>query len=134
MEKKNLITIIAISTICSTILSVIIIALLKGNTNEVSLNDFQVSNLSYSTETIYGTNITGTATVTCPNKNGTYLVIYSKKLISGGTYENIGKEECDFCIVHNGTGTINTYDYASSNEKMTEPVYEINLIGYRSFY
>lgn len=133
MEKKNLILTILISVICSTLFSLIIFSLIRSS-EDMSINDFNVSNFSYTSEKVYGTNYYGNAKITCPKKTGTYVVVYSKKLVSGGSYENIGKEEYEMCIVHNGEGSITTFDYANEGENIIEPVYEIKLLGYRSFY
>ena len=135
-SKKQAIITILISVVCSVVISVVIILLMSGNAGALSIDDFSVSelkiteeNATYSDSTYYN----GEAEIGCQDKSGTYMVIYSIKLVSGGTYENIGKSNYRECIVHNGKGTITTYDYGDKNT-IVEPNYEIELLGYRSFY
>lgn len=111
MEKKQMLKVILLSVICSVIVSVLIFFLI-ANSSELSIADFNVSKLNYTTETPYSDTVyyNGTATIDCKDKEGTYLLIYSEKLVSGGTYEKIGKTNYYTCIVHNGKGEITTFD------------------------
>lgn len=134
-NKKQILIAILISVICSVIISVSVIWLMSGNVGAMSIDDFNTSKMKFSKTAPYSGTIRyeGQATITCKDTKGTYLVIYSEKLVSGGTYENIGKTNYYECIVHNGKGIITTYDYGDDDE-IAEPDYEIELLGYRSFY
>lgn len=135
-NKKQAIIIILISVVCSVIVSVAIILSMSGNAGALSIQDFNVSELEFTAEeSSYSDSIhyEGEAEISCQDKAGTYMVIYSQKLVSGGTYEKIGQTNYYECIVHNGKGTITTYDYGDKNT-MVKPNYEIELLGYRSFY
>ena len=134
-NKKQVAIIIFISVICSVVISVIIILALSGNNGAMSIADFNISEMDFLETNPYSNTIRyeGEATITCKDTEGTYLVIYSEKLVNGGTYEKIGQTTYQECIVHNGKGTITTYDYGD-DDKITRPNYEIELLGYRSFY
>ena len=127
--KKTIIKGIVISVIVSTIVSLFACSkIIKGvNGYDLSVKDFQVSDLNISKEDFSYSDptYTGEAKVYCPKaSNEDYIVEYSLKQTAGNNH--VGETKYDIIILHNGTGTITTYDYGQ-----TFPSYEIQIIGYR---
>lgn len=134
-QAKNIGKTVIISSLISIILSVSFVVWLVSSVNgtNVSIDDFTVSNLSF-TEDLYGGNsYSGTANIYCTDTSHDFILEIAITLLSGGNSEDIGKTYYTMTVMHNGVAEISTYDYGTSSNPITCPNYLIEVIGFRNF-
>lgn len=97
---------------------------------------FEITNFSMTSDTTdftYTDNSTtykGKGLITTQRKSGTYLVALKVNLKSGGS-EN-SESYCTMVMINEGKGEFTTYDSGSEN-KITKPEYEFEILGYVKF-
>lgn len=129
--KKEKLKIIVISAIISTIVSLIgCMSLIRwANGLNLSVDDFTVSDIIYSSDKgTYYTSYEGEARIYCKDITDDYIIVVSMTLISGGNSSKVGGTTYGTVIIHNGVGTISTYDYG---ETITQPNYQIEVLGFK---
>ena len=124
INKKILFKAIIISVLISTVFMIIFISWLN---NPVSISDFTIGTLNLETEEYSSwVSYKGSATITCTDTDTDYLVLVKITDTANET------TDYSYYLVHDGTGTITTYD-STYSEDITKPNYTFQVIGWRNF-
>ena len=77
----------------------------------------------------YSTSYVGEEELVFPNyENG--IVIYTEELLEGGNKEDRGKTNANGSFIKDGGCNLTTYTSVDSEETVSEPTYDIQIVGY----